>query len=121
MAKWWFQRPAVTDSVADLLDQCLTRIERGEATVESCLAALPDYAEALRPLLLTALPTRPVTPPPTPAAAREGAAPGAPPRRPPAATPARPPPPALAAGRHGCARLRLPRRLGRPSHGVAER
>ena len=46
---WMFRKRAADDAIADLLDQCLTRIERGEATVESCLAAYPEHAAELRP------------------------------------------------------------------------
>ncbi len=57
---WMFRKRAADDAIADLLDQCLTRIERGEATVESCLAAYPEHAAELRPLLMTATAVRSV-------------------------------------------------------------
>jgi len=60
MGMWWFRRRAAEQTAADLLDQCLARIERGEATLESCLAEYPEQAAELRPLLLTALATRSV-------------------------------------------------------------
>ncbi|MGH2598305.1 MAG: DUF5667 domain-containing protein [Dehalococcoidia bacterium] len=60
MGMWWFRRRAAEQTAADLLDQCLARIERGEATLESCLAEHPEQAAELRPLLLTALATRSV-------------------------------------------------------------
>lgn len=57
---WMFRKRAADDEIADLLDQCLTRIERGEATVESCLAAHPEHAAELRPVLMTAAAVRSV-------------------------------------------------------------
>jgi hypothetical protein len=44
--------------LADLLSACLTAIEQGDATLQSCLAEYPAQAEALRPLLETALAAR---------------------------------------------------------------
>lgn len=41
-----------------ILDECLRRIERGEASLEECLAQHPDHAEALRPLISQALELR---------------------------------------------------------------
>lgn len=38
-------------SVEDILDDCITAIERGEATVESCLVAYPQHEAELRGLL----------------------------------------------------------------------
>lgn len=57
LVRFWSQRPA-DQTAADLLESCLARIERGEATLESCLAEHPQQAAQLRPLLTTALATR---------------------------------------------------------------
>ena len=58
MARLWFRKRTADAHLAELLDACLAGIERGEATVESCLAAYPAEAEQLRPLLRTALAAR---------------------------------------------------------------
>src|SRR2546423_3689826 len=60
MAFLWLRKRTDDARVAELLETCLARIERGEATVESCCAEFPEAAERLRPLLLTALATRTV-------------------------------------------------------------
>ena len=44
--------------LADVLSACLTAIEQGNATLQSCLAEHPEHADALRPLLETALAAR---------------------------------------------------------------
>ena len=53
--------------LAGLLSACLAAIEQGDATLQSCLAEHPEHADALRPLLETALAARTalvVEPPP---------------------------------------------------------
>ncbi|HET7012217.1 MAG TPA: DUF5667 domain-containing protein [Anaerolineales bacterium] len=45
-------------SIEYVLDRCLTRVERGEATLPQILAEFPDLADELRPLLETALQAR---------------------------------------------------------------
>lgn len=42
----------------NILDQCLSSIQSGKATVETCLAQFPEHAEALEPLLRMALQAR---------------------------------------------------------------
>ena len=51
-----------------ILEECLTRLSNGTATVDECLARYPKHAEQLKPLLQTALlldHARDVTPSPT--------------------------------------------------------
>jgi Domain of unknown function (DUF5667) len=45
-------------SVEEILDRCLTRIAKGGATVEACLAEYPELADELQPLLEMALQAR---------------------------------------------------------------
>jgi hypothetical protein len=47
----WRSKPALDDALAE----CLSLLERGEATLEGCLARYPELADELRPLLLVAL------------------------------------------------------------------
>ena len=39
---------------AQVFDECLSRIQAGEATLEECLSAYPELADRLAPLLETA-------------------------------------------------------------------
>ncbi|MGB2815194.1 MAG: hypothetical protein WBC75_08950, partial [Dehalococcoidales bacterium] len=41
--------------LVDIFEECLERILTGGETVEQCLAAYPEYAAELEPLLQTAL------------------------------------------------------------------
>lgn len=43
-----------SEAVAEILDHCLQRIQRGESTLEQCVRDHPDLAHDLRPLLLAA-------------------------------------------------------------------
>ena len=45
----------------NILDDCLERVLFKGETIEQCLAAYPDYAAELEPLLLTALETKEAT------------------------------------------------------------
>lgn len=49
----WFRRRS-TETFEDVLARCLAAIETDGATVESCLAAHPRYADRLKPALKTA-------------------------------------------------------------------
>ncbi len=54
---------------AEILDQELSRIQRGEATVEDCLRAHPELASDLQPVLDTAETAHGVMAPPGPSQA----------------------------------------------------
>src|SRR3712207_535118 len=58
MSMSWLRKQSAENALALLLETCLAQIERGEATVESCLADHPEQAVRLEPLLRTALATR---------------------------------------------------------------
>jgi hypothetical protein len=45
-------------TIESILAQCLDAVLRGDLTVAECVQRYPDYADELRPLLLTALLTR---------------------------------------------------------------
>lgn len=47
----WRSKPTLDDVLAE----CLSLLEEGEATLEGCLARYPELADDLRPLLLVAL------------------------------------------------------------------
>nr|HID14241.1 hypothetical protein [Anaerolineae bacterium] len=46
----------------DILDECLTLLQSGQATLDECLARYPDQAADLRPLLEMAIQVRHVPP-----------------------------------------------------------
>ncbi len=50
--------PRLSSELTEILAECLDAIDRGQKTPSQCLAAYPQFADELRPLLLAAVLTR---------------------------------------------------------------